>query len=97
VCARIGLVISVNLTTTLQKHYFKTLPYNIMLFCISAFILIIGTDKAGMSAVSHLLVPAVKPMVFICIFTVILLALIILFPFMKNYGCFKIGITLQLS
>jgi len=64
-----------------------------MLFCISAFILIIGTDKAGMSAVSHLLVPAVKPMVFICI----LLALIILFPFMKNYGCFKIGITLQLS
>jgi len=50
-----------------------------------------------MSAVSHLLVPAVKPMVFICIFTVILLALIILFPFMKNYGCFKIGITLQLS
>lgn len=82
-CARIGLITSVGLTTTLKKHYSKPLLYLMMLFSIPAIILNIGADIAGMGAVANLIVPAVKPMVFSCLFTVILLALIILLPYHK--------------
>ena len=82
-CARIGLVTSVGLTTTLKKHYSKALLYVMMLFSIPAIILNIGADIAGMGAVANLIVPAIKPMVFSCLFTLILLALIILLPYHK--------------
>src|ERR1700733_2347065 len=41
-CARIGLVTSVGLTTTLKKHYSKFLLYLMMIFSIPAIILNIG-------------------------------------------------------
>src|SRR6476659_9947881 len=47
-CARIGLVTSVGLTTTLKKHYSKVLLYTMMTFSIPAIILNIGADISGM-------------------------------------------------
>ncbi len=88
-CARIGLVTSVGLTTTLKKHYPKSLLYFMMLFSVPAIILNIGADIAGMGAVSSLIFPSVKPMVFSVIFTFILLVVIVYLPYKKIVSILK--------
>jgi NRAMP (natural resistance-associated macrophage protein)-like metal ion transporter len=88
-CARIGLVTSVGLTTTLKNHYPKWLLYLTMVFSIPAIILNIGADIAGMSAVANMIIPSVKPIVFSIAFTVILLWLIIYLPYNKMVTILK--------
>lgn len=88
-CARIGLVTSVGLTTTLRNNYSKVLLYVMMFFSVPAIILNIGADIAGMGAVANLIFPTVKPMVFSCTFTLILLAVIILLPYNKIVAVLK--------
>jgi NRAMP (natural resistance-associated macrophage protein)-like metal ion transporter len=88
-CARIGLVTTVGLTTTLKKHYPKWILYLTMLFSIPAIILNIGADIAGMGAVANLIFPAVNPMVFSFAFTVILFILIVFLPYEKIVGILK--------
>lgn len=82
-CARIGLVTTVGLTTTLKRHYPKWLLYLMMVFSIPAIILNIGADIAGMGAVANLIFPSIKPMVFSFAFTVILFILIVFLPYDK--------------
>ena len=82
-CARIGLVTSVGLTTTLKNHYSKPLLYVMMLLSVPAMILNIGADIAGMGAVSNLLFPSIRPMVFSVGFTILLIFLIIYLPYNK--------------
>ncbi len=88
-CARIGLVTSVGLTTTLKSHYPKWLLYLMLLFSVPAIILNIGADIAGMGAVAHLVIPAVAPMAFSVIFTVTLLVIIIYLPYKKIVAVLK--------
>lgn len=88
-CARIGLVTSVGLTTTLKAHYPKWLLYLMLLFSVPAIILNIGADIAGMGAVAHLVIPAVAPMAFSVIFTVTLLVIIIYLPYKKIVAVLK--------
>ena len=88
-CARIGLITSTGLTTTLKKHYPKSLLYLMMMFSVPAIILNIGADIAGMGAVAHLLFPAVRPMVFSVGFTAILIFLIIYLPYKKIVAVLK--------
>src|SRR6476659_8881934 len=76
-CARIGLVTTVGLTTTLKRHYPKWLLYLMMVFSIPAIILNIGADIAGMGAVANLIFPSIKPIVFSVAFTVVLFILIV--------------------
>lgn len=88
-CARIGLVTSVGLTTTLKKHYSKPLLIFMMVISIPAIILNIGADIAGMGAVANLLFPSVKATIFSTAFTVLLLFLIIYFPYQKIVSILK--------
>ncbi len=88
-CARIGLVTSVGLTTTLKKHYSKTLLYLMMVFSIPAIILNIGADIAGMGAVANMILPSVSPLIFNVVFTVILLVLIVYLPYNKIVAVLK--------
>ncbi|MGN6400467.1 MAG: Nramp family divalent metal transporter [Flavisolibacter sp.] len=88
-CARIGLVTSTGLTTTLKSHYPKWLLYLMMVFSIPAIILNIGADIAGMGAVASLMVPSVKPSVFSLAFTLLLLFLIIYLPYEKIVAVLK--------
>ena len=88
-CARIGLITTVGLTTTLRKHYSKTLLYLMMIFSVPAIILNIGADIAGMGAVSNLVFPSIHPMVFSVGFTIILLFLIIYLPYHKIVSVLK--------
>jgi len=88
-CARIGLVTSAGLATTLKNHYPKAPLYLMMLFSIPAIVLNIGADIAGMGAVANLIFPAVQPMVFSFIFTFLLLVLIILLPYDKIVSVLK--------
>jgi len=88
-CARIGIVTSVGLTTTLKNHYPKWILYLMMIFSIPAIILNIGADIAGMAAVSHMIVPSVKPIYFSVGFTMILLWLIVYLPYDKIVSVLK--------
>lgn len=88
-CARIGLMTSVGLTTTLKSHYPKPLLYIMLFFSVPAIILNIGADIAGMGAVANLMVPSVSPMIFSVCFTVLLLILIVYLPYNKIVAVLK--------
>ncbi len=88
-CARIGLITSTGLTTTLKTHYSKPLLYLMMVFSVPAIILNIGADIAGMAAVANLLIPSIRPMVFSVGFTVLLMFLIIYLPYNKIVAILK--------
>lgn len=88
-CARIGLVTSVGLTTTLKNHYPKWILYMMMVFSIPAIILNIGADIAGMGAVANLIFPSINAGVFSLVFTVLLLILIVYLPYNKIVAFLK--------
>ena len=88
-CARIGLITSNGLTTTLKTYYPKPLLYSMMLFSVPAIILNIGADIAGMGAVANLLIPSIRPMVFSVAFTIVLMFLIIYLPYNKIVAILK--------
>ena len=88
-CARIGLVTSVGLTTTLKHHYSKALLYTMMVFSVPAIILNIGADIAGMGAVANLIFPSISAPVFSFCFTLLLLFLIIYLPYNKIVAVLK--------
>ena len=88
-CARIGLVTTVGLTTTLKNHYPKPILYLMMLLSIPAIVLNIGADIAGMGAVANLLIPAVSPVIFNIAFTAILLVMIVYLPYHKIVSILK--------
>jgi NRAMP (natural resistance-associated macrophage protein)-like metal ion transporter len=82
-CARIGLVTSQGLTYTLKNHYPKAVLYLMIIFSVPAIILNIGADIAGMGAVTNLLFPSIPAFVFSLLFTMIMMAVIILFSYKK--------------
>lgn len=88
-CARIGIMTSVGLTTTLKQHYPKAILYLVVLFSIPAIILNIGADIAGMGAVAHLMIPKVPSMAFSIGFTFTLLALMVRLPYGKIVAVLK--------
>ncbi|MGN6394458.1 MAG: NRAMP family divalent metal transporter [Mucilaginibacter sp.] len=88
-CARIGLVTSKGLTSTLRFHYPKWVLWLMIAFSFPAIILNIGADIAGMGAAAHLIVPVVPAFAFSILFTVLILAAIIVFPYKKVAGILK--------
>jgi len=88
-CARIGLVTSQGLTHTLRNRYPKIILYLMLLFSVPAIILNIGADIAGMGAVTNLLFPSVPAFAFSFLFTVIMMIVIIRYPYQKIAGILK--------
>jgi len=88
-CARIGIMTSVGLTTTLKNHYSKGLLYLMLIFSVPAIILNIGADIAGMGAVANLMFPSVSPMIFSIVFTILLLIVIVYLPYHKIVAVLK--------
>lgn len=88
-CARIGLITSVGLTTTLKNHYSKWLLFLMMFFSIPAIVLNIGADIAGMGAVANLIFPSINSMIFSVAFTLLLLAIIIFLSYHKIVAILK--------
>jgi NRAMP (natural resistance-associated macrophage protein)-like metal ion transporter len=88
-CARIGLVTTAGLTTTLKNHYSKPVLYLIVLFSVPAIILNIGADIAAMGAVTNLLLPGIPAIYFSILFTGILLTFIIYLPYQKFVAVLK--------
>src|ERR1700733_3525820 len=96
-CARIGIVTSAGLTTTLKKHYSKTLLYAFVLISFPAIILNIGADIAGMGAVATMLFPSVKGIIFSLVFVLLLIVSLIYFPYKKIAAVLKwLCLTLML-
>lgn len=81
ICARIGLITTVGLTTTLKNHYPKWVLYLMIIFSVPAIVLNIGADIAGMGAVAHLIFPGIHAIIFSVLFTGILLFFIIYLPY----------------
>lgn len=88
-CARIGIMTSVGLTTTLKNHYSKGLLYLMLFFSVPAIILNIGADIAGMGAVANLMFPFISPMIFSVVFTILLLIVIVYLPYHKIVAVLK--------
>ena len=88
-CARIGLVTSQGLTGTLKKNYPRWVLYLMLLFSFPAIVLNIGADIAGMGAVGNLLFPSIDQNYFSVLFTVILLMMIIYFPYQRIAAILK--------
>jgi NRAMP (natural resistance-associated macrophage protein)-like metal ion transporter len=88
-CARIGLVTSQGLTTTLRQHYPKPVLYLMILVSFPAIVLNIGADIAGMGAVAHLVFPAVHAIYFSVGFTALLMILIVYLPYKKIVAVLK--------
>jgi len=96
-CARIGIVTSAGLTTTLKKHYSKTLLYVFVLISFPAIILNIGADIASMGAVATMLCPTVPGIAFSLLFVILLIVSLIYFPYRKIAGVLKwLCLTLML-
>ncbi|PZF71278.1 NRAMP family divalent metal transporter [Taibaiella soli] len=88
-CARIGFVTSRGLTHTLKEHYPKSILYIMLLFSIPATVLNIGSDIAGMGEVSHLLLPGIPAWLFSIAMTIILIVVIVRFPYQKIANILK--------
>jgi NRAMP (natural resistance-associated macrophage protein)-like metal ion transporter len=88
-CARIGMVTSQGLTHTLKNYYPKAILYLMLIFSVPAIILNIGADIAGMGAVTNLLFPSVPAFAFSFIFTLIMMIVIIAWPYQKIAGILK--------
>lgn len=96
-CARIGIVTSAGLTTTLKKHYSKTLLYIFVLLSFPAIVMNIGADIAGMGAVANMLCPSVHAIIFSLIFVILLIVSLIYFPYRKIASVLKwLCLTLML-
>ena len=88
-CARIGIVTSRGLTSTIRNNYPRPVLYLMILLTFPAIVLNIGADIAGMGAVANLIFPSVHPGFFTIGFTLILMALIIYLPYQKMAAFLK--------
>jgi len=88
-CARIGLVTGTGLTTTLKKHYPKSILYLAILFSFPAITLNIGADIQGMGAVANLIVPAIPVYAFSILFTAMLIFFLIKYQYQKIASVLK--------
>jgi Mn2+/Fe2+ NRAMP family transporter len=89
VCARIGMVTKEGLAATLKKKYPKSILYLMAVFSFPAITLNIGADIQGMGAVANLLVPQIPAFAFSIIITVLLIFIIIKFPYQKLAAILK--------
>ncbi|MBS1564756.1 MAG: divalent metal cation transporter [Bacteroidetes bacterium] len=88
-CARIGLVTQAGLTGTLRKHYPRPVLLTMLALSFPAIVLNIGADIEAMGAVSNLLVPAIPGYVFSFVFTVLLMYVIIKYPYQRITAILK--------
>jgi NRAMP (natural resistance-associated macrophage protein)-like metal ion transporter len=88
-CARIGMVTQEGLTATLKKKYPVSILYLMAVFSFPAITLNIGADIQGMGAVANLLIPGIPSFVFSILFTVLLIACMIRFPYRKLAAALK--------
>jgi NRAMP (natural resistance-associated macrophage protein)-like metal ion transporter len=89
ICARIGLVTTNGLTTTLKDHYPKWVLWLMIVFSFPAIILNIGADIASMGAAAHMLFPNIAAFLFSSIFTVLIIVSIIYYPYQKIASILK--------
>jgi NRAMP (natural resistance-associated macrophage protein)-like metal ion transporter len=82
-CARIGLVTERGLTGTLKKYYPRPVLFLMLLFSFPAIVMNIGADIASMGAVGNLIFPAIDASFFSLVFTIMILWLIIYWPYEK--------------
>jgi NRAMP (natural resistance-associated macrophage protein)-like metal ion transporter len=89
ICARIGLVTTNGLTTTLKDHYPKWVLWLMILFSFPAIILNIGADIASMGAAAHMLFPHIAAFLFSSLFTLLIILSIIYYPYQKIASILK--------
>lgn len=82
-CARIGLVTLQGLTATIKNYYPRVLLYFMLILSIPAITLNIGADIQGIGAVSHMILPLIPTSVFCVFFTILLMYIIIKYPYKK--------------
>jgi len=88
-CARIGLVQQKGLTEVIKAHYPKWILYIVLLLSFPAITLNIGANIAAIGAVGHMLFPTLDSNFIALSFIVVMLWLMIQFPYKKIAGVLK--------
>jgi NRAMP (natural resistance-associated macrophage protein)-like metal ion transporter len=88
-CARIGLVQQKGLTEVIKAHYPKWILYIVLLLSFPAITLNIGANIAAIGAVGHMLLPSLDSNFVALLFVVLMLWLMIQFPYKKIAGVLK--------
>ncbi len=88
-CARIGLVKQKGLTEVIKAHYPKWILYLVLLISFPAITLNIGANIAAIGAVGHMLIPSMNSNFIALVFIVLMLWLMIQFPYQKIANVLK--------
>ena len=88
-CARIGLVQQKGLTEVIKAHYPKWILYIVLILSFPAITLNIGANIAAIGAVGHMLAPQLDANFIALLFVVLMLWLMIQFPYKKIAGVLK--------
>jgi NRAMP (natural resistance-associated macrophage protein)-like metal ion transporter len=88
-CARIGLVQQKGLTEVIKGHYPKWILYVVLLLSFPAITLNIGANIAAIGAVGHMLFPSFDSNFIALGFIVLMLWLMIQFPYQRIAGILK--------
>jgi NRAMP (natural resistance-associated macrophage protein)-like metal ion transporter len=88
-CARIGLITHHGLTGVLKKHYPRPLLWLLVALSFPAIVLNIGADLAAMGAVANMLLPTVPAHIFSMLIGVLLVYLLIRWPYRKIAASLK--------
>ncbi|MFN5335415.1 MAG: NRAMP family divalent metal transporter [Bacteroidota bacterium] len=88
-CARIGLIQQKGLTEVIKGHYSKWILYVVLLLSFPAITLNIGANIAAIGAVGHMLFPSLDSNFIALGFIVLMLWLMIQFPYKKIAGVLK--------
>lgn len=82
-CARIGLVTAKGLMAHIKENYSPVIVYFALICTVPAIILNIGSDIAGMGAVSNLILPIFPSFIYSALFTVFFIFFIVYLPYKK--------------
>jgi NRAMP (natural resistance-associated macrophage protein)-like metal ion transporter len=88
-CARIGLVTRHGLTGVLKRHYPRPVLWLLVILSFPAIVLNIGADLAAMGAVANMLLPSVPAHLFSMFTGVLLIFLLIRWPYRKIAASLK--------
>ena len=88
-CARIGLVTRQGMARTLRLNYPVSILYIVMALSFISVTLNVGADIQSMGAVANMLIPKVPVFAFSLIFSVLMIYMIIKFPYQKMASVLK--------
>jgi NRAMP (natural resistance-associated macrophage protein)-like metal ion transporter len=88
-CARIGLVTRKGLTRVIREHYSASLHWIVLLISVPAIVFNIGANLSAMGAVTHLMLPALHPLLSVPLVTACIGVAMVFFSYKRIAAVLK--------